>query len=151
MKNETIMSSKQIGNLTELQCITRFYALGYSISIPYGDSNKYDFILDINNHLYKIQCKHANVHQNEDGVDDYISIDTTWQSGYSRGSNFTYHTYSNDEIDYFVTHYNNKNYLINVDKCHTQKTLRILPPKNNQIKGINFLEDYADELICSNL
>ena len=43
------MDSKQIGNLTELQCITRFYELGYSVSVPYGDSEKYDFIVDINN------------------------------------------------------------------------------------------------------
>ena len=75
MKNEQMVDTKQIGNLTELQCITRFYELGYSISIPYGDSEKYDFILDINGNLYKIQCKHANIHKNEYGADDYISVD----------------------------------------------------------------------------
>ena len=151
MINEKINDTKQIGNLTELQCITRFYELGYSISIPYGDSNKYDFILDVNGNLYKFQCKHANIHKDENDIDDYISIDTTWQSGYSRGNNFKYHTYSKDEIDYFVTHYCNKNYLVPVEECNTQKTLRVLPPKNNQTKGINFLEDYVDEKICINL
>ena len=47
---------KQIGNLTELQCITRLYELGCSISIPYGDSEKYDFILDVNGNLYKFNA-----------------------------------------------------------------------------------------------
>ena len=150
-KTNNITKSKQIGNLTELQCITRFYELGYSVSIPYGDSEKYDFILDINGNLYKIQCKHANIHVDENNIDDYISIDTTWQSGYTKGSNFKSHTYSKNEIDYFVTYYNGKNYMIQVEKCNTQKILRILPSKNNQTKGVNFLIDYMDENVCINL
>ena len=116
-------TSKQIGNLTELQCITRFYEMGYSISIPYGDSDKYDF----------------------------ICIDTTWQSGYTRKSKLKYHTYSSDEIDYFCTYYNGNNYMISVDECGTEKTLRVLPSKNNQTKGVNFLEYYIDEKVCKNL
>ena len=47
------MDTKQIGNLTELQCITRFYELGYTVSVPYGDSEKYDFILDINGNILR--------------------------------------------------------------------------------------------------
>ena len=43
------MNTKYLGNLTELQCITRFYELGYPVSIPYGDSEKYDMIIDIAN------------------------------------------------------------------------------------------------------
>lgn len=30
------MNTKQIGNLTELQCVTRLYELGCKISISYG-------------------------------------------------------------------------------------------------------------------
>ena len=56
------MKTKDLGNLTELQCITRFYELGYPISIPYGDSEKYDMILDVNGTLYRLQCKHAKPH-----------------------------------------------------------------------------------------
>ena len=42
-----MLNKKQIGNLTELKCISAFYELGYSISIPYGENNRYDFIADI--------------------------------------------------------------------------------------------------------
>ena len=143
--------SKQIWNLTELQCITRFYELGCSISIPYGDSDKYDFILDVNGNLYKIQCKHASLHINEDDEVDYISIDTTWQTGYTKHNKMTYHSYSKDEIDYFATYYDGKSYLIPVEECNTQKILRILPPKNNQTKGVNYLTDYMDEKVYKKL
>lgn len=151
MINNSNFNSKRIGNLAELQCITRLYELGYSISIPYGDNEKYDFILDINGSLYKIQCKHAMLHFNEDNNVDYISIDTTWQTGYTKNKKMQYHTYSATEIDYFVTFYENKSYLIPVDECNTQKILRVLPPKNNQSKGINYLNDYIDEKICKSL
>ena len=143
--------TKRIGNLTELQCITRLYELGYSISIPYGDSEKYDFILDVNGNLYKIQCKHANIHRNEYGLVDYVSIDATWQSGYTKGNKFKRNSYSKDEVDYFATYYEGKVYLIPVENCSAQKILRILPPKNNQSKGITYLINYADETICKTM
>ena len=141
MENNT----KYLGNLTELQCITRFYELGFPVSIPYGDSEKYDMIVDINNNLYKLQCKHANPHINELGQVDYISIKTTWSSGYTKNKPATRNQYSKEDCDYFVTHYCGKNYLIPVEECSNQKILRIVAPKNGQIKGINFLKDFVDE------
>ena len=41
-------NTKHLGSLTELQCITYLFGLGYDISIPYGDNSSYDFILDVN-------------------------------------------------------------------------------------------------------
>ena len=137
-------NTKYLGNLTELQCITRFYELGYAISIPYGDSEKYDMILDVNGKLYRLQCKHANPHMNDETI-DYIEIKTTWQSGYTKNSQYKRNQYSKEDCDYFVTHYEGKNYLVPVEQCSNEKRLRILPPKNGQVKGINFLKDFVDE------
>ena len=140
-----MQSTKYLGNLTELQCITRFYELGYPVSIPYGDSEKYDMIIDVKGKLYRLQCKHANPHQNDDGIIDYITIHTVWSSGYTRNRPHTRNKYTKEDCDYFVTHYEGKNYLIPVEQCSNEKNLRILPAKNNQIKGINFLKDFVDE------
>ena len=147
MENNT----KYIGNLTELQCITRFYELGYPVSIPYGDSEKYDMILDIKGKLYRLQCKHANPHYNDDNEVDYISINTVWQTGYTRNNPSQRHKYTKEDCDYFVTHFEGKNYLIKVEECSLQKNLRILPTKNNRIKGINFLKDFVDEEVIKTL
>ena len=51
----TMRNSKEIGNLTELQCITGLYELGCDISIPFGNSQKYDLIMDWKGKLYKVQ------------------------------------------------------------------------------------------------
>jgi hypothetical protein len=40
-----MLNSKQKGNLTELLCLAAFTELGYTVSIPYGDCAKYDFIV----------------------------------------------------------------------------------------------------------
>ena len=57
MQEEKAVNTKHIGALTELQCITYLFNLGYDISIPFGDNCSYDFILDVNHKLYKIQAK----------------------------------------------------------------------------------------------
>lgn len=145
------MNTKYLGNLTELQCITRFYELGYPVSIPYGDSEKYDMIIDVNGKLYRLQCKHANPHINENNDIDYITIKTCWQTGYTKNSSNKRHLYSEEDCDYFVTHYEGKNYLIPVDECSTMKTLRIVMPKNGQTKGITFLKDCVDEEVLQTL
>lgn len=49
----------QKGMITELKCMEKLISMGYYISIPYGNSNKYDLILDYNNKLYRIQIKTA--------------------------------------------------------------------------------------------
>ncbi len=138
-------NTKYVGNLTELQCITRFYELGYPVSIPYGDSEKYDFILDVKGKLYRLQCKHASLHKDEKGEIDFISIKTVWQTGYTRNNPSKRHQYTSQDCDFFVTFWNGKCYLVPVDECSNEKRLRLKSPKNGQIKGINFLKDFVDE------
>ena len=138
-------NTKYLGNLTELQCITRFYELGYPVSIPYGDSEKYDMILDVNGKLYRLQCKHANPQIDENGNVIYIKIKTVWQSGYTKNEQYHRNQYTKEDCDYFVTYYEGKNYLVPVEQCSNEKTLRIIPPKNGQTKGISFLKDFVDE------
>ena len=130
------MNSKEIGNLTELQCITGLYALGCDVSIPFGNSQKYDLIIDYKNKLYKVQVKHANDHNGE-----YFTIKTRWQG--HNASGYTQTKYTKDDTDFFATYYNGEVYLIPIEQCGgAEKTIRIVPPKSGQVKGINFAKDY---------
>ena len=41
------MNSKYKGNVTELQCMLAFMKLGYNVLTPYGDCERYDFVVDV--------------------------------------------------------------------------------------------------------
>ena len=144
-----MINTIQLGNLTELQCITRLYEIGCAVSIPFGNSEKYDAIIDYNNKLYKVQVKHGNLHKDEQNEDEYISLKCTWE-GHSR-TGYTKNQYTEEEVDFFATYYQNECYLVPKRECSNQKILRIKPPKNNQIKGVNFLVNYKAEEILKSL
>ena len=143
------LNTKEIGNLTELQCMTRLYELGCSISIPFGNSDKYDLIMDINDKLYKVQIKHSSEYFDDLGDIAYIKFKCTWQSHNTKG--YLRQRYNANEIDFFATFYNGECYLIPQNECSNEKILRIKPPKNGQRKGISFLEDYKAKEIISKL
>lgn len=134
------MNTKQVGNLTELQCAARLYELGCAVSIPFGNSEKYDLIIDINDKLYKVQCKHSSEYFDDNGELEYIKFKTTWQS--HNKNSWTQYKYQENEIDFFATFYNSECYLIPWSECSTEKRLRLKPPKNKQTKGVSFLSDY---------
>ena len=134
-----IMNTKQLGNLTELQCITRLYELGCAVSIPFGNSEKYDAIIEYNNVLYKVQIKHGAPTYEGDQV-SYLTINCRWTGHNNTG--FNSHKYSAEDVDFFATFYEGECYLIPQKECSSAKILRILPPKNGQTKGICFLEKY---------
>ena len=138
MKNE--LTSKEKGNLTELQCLLAFYELGHKVSIPYGENCRYDFILDVNGTLLKIQVKTSR----------YVSDEAfifACRSTRKNNSSVGHQKYTKDEIDYFATYYNNKCYLVPVEECGSEKTLRYCFPTSGQKKGISLAEDYELEKI----
>lgn len=135
-----MLDTKIKGNTTEMECMLEFIKLGYQVSIPFGEDSRYDFIADINDKLYKIQCKTSSEIV-EDDIVLAIKFKTVRQSG-NKATNWTRTKYEENEIDYFATSYQGKCYLVPLKECSNEKTLRIIPPKNNQVKGINFLKDY---------
>lgn len=138
--------TQSIGNITELLCIAKFIELGYEVSIPYGNNAKYDFIADINGQMIRIQCKSCSnpPSRTEKGKYDLnaITINTTCSTTNTKKT--ARHNYSKEQIDYFATYYQNQVYLIPVEECSTQKTLRFVPPSNGN-NNYNKAEDYKIE------
>lgn len=135
MKNNMELTSKQKGNLTELQCLSAFVRYGCGVSIPYGDNSKYDFIADIDGHLYKIQVKTSS-------LKDENAIKFSCRSTHVNCKGVKNDTYSSNDVDFFATFWDNQCYLVPIKECSVEKTLRFAPPKSGQIKGITFAKDY---------
>jgi len=136
------MNTKQIGDIAELEVLTYMTKLGYQISIPFGDNERYDQIWDINGYLLKIQIKAAYSDNDE-------TIIISGRSNTRVNGKTKHKHYTKNEIDYFATYWDGKCYLIPVEECNSSKKLRLVPPKNNQTKGINFAEDYEVEKVLA--
>lgn len=129
------------GNLVELQCISAFIELGYECSIPYGNGAKYDFVVDYNGELLRIQCKSASYSKRHDGSIDTQAFQFSTVCQTTNTVKTVRHRYSSAEIDYFATYFQGQVYIIPVDECSTSKTLRFSPP-NNGNNNYNKAEDY---------
>ena len=134
-----MLACKQKGILTEIECMAAFAKAGLTFSIPYGDHARYDFVLDINNTLYKIQCKTSS--KKEDGV--YLFSCRSTAANKSRAAN---RSYTSEEVDFFSTIINEKCYLIPFSETSNHsKTMRFVPPKNGQKEGVAYADQYELE------
>ena len=141
-----MLNTKQQGNITEVECMLAFLKMGYNVLTPYGDCERYDFVVDIEGHFYRIQVKTASDHTDE----GYIVFQTANKT--TRNGKFVRHPYTEDEIDYFMTSYNGQCYLIPVSECaRCDKRLRFVPPKSGQIKGITFAVEYELEKVVKKI
>lgn len=140
------MNSKQLGNITEVQAMLGFLQLGYNVLTPYGDCERYDFVADVNGKFVKIQVKSSKV--SDDGTK--FSFNTA-STHYSDGK-CVHHSYSKEDIDYFATVYDNQVYLIPVEECSTRsQSLRLIPAKNGQTRGVKWAKDYRLEEVIKEL
>lgn len=135
-----MLNSKQKGNITEVECMLAFLKLGYNVLMPYGDCERYDFVVDIEGKLLKIQVKTSSDSHIDEGYIIFKCANKTTKEG-----QFVRHSYTKEQIDYFMTSYNGQCYLIPVEETSTEKRLRFTSPKNGQLKGISFAKDYELE------
>lgn len=140
-KNLIMNITKQKGLITELQCQLAFSNLGFTVSQPISEDSRYDFIVDINNNLIRIQCKTCSVL--EDGTGITFSTRTTR----SNTKENIQRQYTKNEIDYFYTFYNGNSYLVKVEETSSQKTLRFSNPHNNA--NINWANDFLLENVLA--
>lgn len=134
MSNRT---TKEKGDITELEVILAFKNLGYQVSIPYGENSNYDIIADVNGKLLKIQCKTSRAASSPNTIcfsTSKIHINRTTCKR---------RTYSAADIDYFATTWKGVCYLIPIKDAPTnQITLRFATPLNNQKSHIRNADDY---------
>lgn len=130
--------TQMLGDTVELRCITKFIEMGYYCSIPYGNSAKYDFIVDIDGTLYRMQCKRSSVdRRNGNELINSFKMHTCRQTSNTKG--IKRHKYSSEEIDYFCTYYEGNVYAVPVSECSVGKTLYIGERKfDNQSLAIDY-------------
>jgi len=133
------------GDVTELEAILAFKRLGYTVSIPYGNHDKYDFAVDINGRLYRIQCKTAALFRDNNA----LIIDAR-RKQYVNGKR-QYYPYDKTDVDFLCTTWNGECYLLPVEECNSRKALRLRVTKRAESAQFNWAEDYLLENILKSL
>lgn len=128
-------SPKAIGDLAVAKVLGSLLKSGCAILLPFGDSQRYDLVLDQSGHLSKVQCKNGRLRK---GCIRFATASTLWYGGHRR-------TNYKGQIDYFGVYCPelDKTYLIPVDMVGiTQGVLRIDPTKNMQVKNVRFASEF---------
>ena len=126
---------KQVGEVSEIKCIAKFVELNIPVSKPFGDNQRYDFIIENSKgKLLKIQCKTARMKEN--GAFVFSTRSTNWNKKKHR--NYI------GEIDGFCAYLRelDKIYLYKIDNNKTIITMRLIEALNNNIYNIRMAEDY---------
>lgn len=134
------MNSTRIGDIGVANVIARCMSKNIPVYVPFSDNEKADLIILLNNVPKKIQVKTTLSDKN--GVSVFHTSSCTSKI-YNRKS--VTHYYSNDEVDYYMLYNVNRDevYLIPFNECKGGSvTLRHVPTKNNQQKGIKLSTDY---------
>ena len=126
------------GKITELEVANEFLKRGYQVSQPLVSDSRYDFIVDIDGKLLKIQVKTS--HTDEDKT--YLTFATS--SSHTNTTRTINRGYNKNEIDYFATYYNGVCYIMNVNEAASRaQRLRLKPPLNGNQYHIKFAENYT--------
>ena len=138
-------SSHFIGEITEQQVALEFLKLGILVSKPIVQSSRYDFIVDINHSLYKIQVKTGTYKE-----EAFLEFATSTSHTNTKGTlNLSY---SKEDVDFFATIHSGQCYLIPYELCGKRsQRLRFVPTKNGQIKNVLFAEDFKLEKVLETL
>jgi hypothetical protein len=133
MLNENLIK----GQIIELKVQIELLRYGFDVSVPNYNSSKYDLIADTGDELLRIQVKKSI----SNSQSSFTFSCTTQNVKSSFGAK---HKYTNSEIDYFATVWNDKVYLIPVDETSTQKTIQFNDETylaNNILSAYNRLSD----------
>jgi len=125
---------KLIGERSEAQVIATLLRAGIVVLTPFGDSQRYDMVIDHDGTFIRIQCKTGRVVA---GAVKFNCCSNNWNTRVRK----TYH----GQADIFAVYSPELERIFMVPVSVTGKksiSLRLSPPKNGQQKAIRMAADY---------
>lgn len=128
-------NSKSIGETHEALILARLLQLGWVVSLPFGDNQRYDMVVDRDGVLFRAQCKTGRLSRGA------IMFPTASKNGFT-GVRSSYE----GQIDVFVVYCveTERVYWVPISDAGTSTycSLRSDPAKNGQKKGIRMADQF---------
>jgi len=115
---------KRRGEAAEAAFLARATHLGFTVLIPWGDSNRYDSVVELNRGFLRVQVKSATRY-----AETRYRVKTTGASG---------EVYTSKEIDFFVAYIVPENlwYIIPIQAIGARKGIRFYPTTRRQSRAV---------------
>lgn len=128
------MNPKEKGEKTEAAILNHLIQLGIPASIPWGNNQRYDLVIDLNGKLLKAQCKSATY---KNGV---VSFPTSSKAGGKTRKDYV------GQIDCFLVYCESLNKIYKIDISIAPSSgmcLRVdLPQKKAPVSTIKWAKDF---------
>jgi hypothetical protein len=128
--------TKSVGDISEVAALHALASAGYRVAIPFGENQRYDLIIEKEGVLARVQVKTGRLRSG--------SVIFNCYSTHLHRKGVACRRYDG-EIEYFAVYCPEVGdvYLIPAgDLAVMQGTLRIVPSRNRQKKGIRFASQY---------
>lgn len=137
---------KLIGELSEARILYEFLKNNIVVSKPFGDCCSYDFIIEINKNLYKIQCKTA-----RDKSKNVSLIFKTKSLRFNKNNNFT--SSYRGKIDFFAVYFPklDKIYLVHESFSNDTETLILRYGKTHNTLKVLKSEDFEIQKVLKRI
>jgi hypothetical protein len=115
---------KRRGEAAEAAFLARATHLGFTVCLPWGDSNRYDSVVELERGFLRVQVKSATLY-----AETRYRVKTTGASGL---------VYTSREIDFFVAYVVPENiwYIIPIQAVGSRKGIRFYPHTRRQSRAM---------------
>jgi hypothetical protein len=130
---------KDIGDRSTLAITLALRSLEYGVLLPFGENTRYDLVIDDRIRMARVQCKTGRLRSGA------IAFPVCSCYGHHRNPQSARRGYQG-QIDYFAVYCPETTgvYLVPIDdlRARSSASLRVDPPRNNQLKRVRFAADY---------
>jgi hypothetical protein len=129
-------NTKRIRDLSEIKAVEAFVRTGYHVSIPFGENNRYDLIVEKDSTLSRVQVKTGRLRK---GVIRFACFSSHAHRGGPSCRRYT------GEIDSFAVYCPDVDavYLLPIDAIPVHLgMLRVVPTLNGQSRKIRWARDF---------
>ena len=133
------MTPKELGERTEAAVIAELVKLGFCVLLPFGDSRRYDIVIEHRGRFLRLQCKTGRL---RNGVVQFRAASTVYQPDGATKRFRSYH----GEIDAFVVYCweTDAVYVVPMDDVGSWDCfLRVDAAANGQVKHVRLAADYV--------
>ena len=138
------LSTSAKGDISTARILVAFLSRGAAVSVPWGNCQRYDLVLDTGNRLLRVQVKTAR----------YLAGAVEFKSCSTSAFNKSRRHYGREEVDLFAVYspHNDKIYIVpQKEVTRTVTRLRLDHPKNGQQLGVRDARAYEIDAVWNKL